>query len=95
MIRLPKPLFVAIAVPALLLAGCGGGSGTAPTAGFTSGSGDCKSTKAEMNKLVAQGVGNDVSAQEAGRKLSPAAQDRVDRYNSLLDVYLGGRCHVQ
>ncbi|MEZ5925119.1 MAG: hypothetical protein R3D57_12130 [Hyphomicrobiaceae bacterium] len=73
--------------------GCSGGSAQGPAAGFNGG-GDCKATKAEMNKLVAQGVENDINAQASGRSLSSQARARVDRYNELLDSYLGGRCHV-
>ncbi len=85
------------AAPAILLtlvmAGCGGGSAQAPSSSFT-GNGDCKSTKAEMGKLVAQGVEADINAASSGRTLSPEAQSRVDRYNGLLESYLGSRCHV-
>lgn len=80
-------------VVALALAGCGGGPSQAPSSGFT-GSGDCKSTKAELNILVNQGVIGEIEAEANGRKLSAAAQTRVDRYNDLLNSYLGSRCHV-
>ena len=79
----------------LLVAGCsGGGASQPPSSGFSSAGSDCKSTKAEMGKLVNQGVENDVNAAAAGRALSPEAQSRVDRYNALLESYLGNRCHV-
>ncbi len=80
-------------VVALALSGCGGGPAQAPTSGFT-GSGDCKSTKAELNTLVNQGVIGEIEAEANGRKLSTAAQARVERYNDLLNSYLGSRCHV-
>jgi hypothetical protein len=86
-------LFVVLASSAVSLAGCGGGPGQTPSAAFTGG-GDCKATKAELNRLVVQGVANDVDAQASGRKLSLAAQARVDRYNDLLNAYLGAQCHV-
>jgi ribosomal protein S19 len=35
-----------------------------------------------------------VEAASQGKKLPPAAQADVDRYNSLLNQYLGARCHV-
>lgn len=80
-----------VVAPGLGLAAC---SSTGPqgAAGFTSASGDCKSLRAEMNKLVASGVAGKVEALEAGRKLSPAAKAQVDRYNALLAGYLGQQC---
>ena len=35
-----------------------------------------------------------VEAATQGKKLPPAAQADVDRYNDLLNQYLGARCHV-
>ena len=54
----------------------------------------CQSLRAELNKLDSRGVPAKVEAVSAGRKVS--AQDRADadRYNELLNWYLGGRCHV-
>jgi hypothetical protein len=78
---------------AVALAGCSGGSGQAPSAGFAA-AGDCKAAKAEMNRLIGQGVENDINAQASGRTLSPQAAARVDRYNTLLDSYLGAKCYV-
>lgn len=81
------------AVVVMALAGCGGGPTQAPSSGFT-GSSDCKSTKAELNTLVNQGVIGEIEAEANGRKLSGAALARVDRYNDLLNSYLGSRCHL-
>jgi hypothetical protein len=86
------PVTGAVLAAALLVSGCGGGGSQAPAAGFT-GSGDCKAEKAEISRLAAQGVANDIAAADAGRKLSPEAQARVDRYNGLLNSYLGRGCH--
>lgn len=83
----------AAAAVALLLAGCGGGGGQAPSGVVSGAAGDCKSQKAEMSQLVNQGVEGEISAAEAGKKLSPEAQGRVDRYNALLNSYLGNGCH--
>jgi multidrug efflux pump subunit AcrA (membrane-fusion protein) len=77
----------------LALAGCSGGQSQAPSASFAGG-GDCKATKAEMSQLVNRGVEGEIEAQANGRQISSQAQARVDRYNTLLDSYLGGRCHV-
>lgn len=54
----------------------------------------CQSIRSELNKLDARGVPAKVEAVSAGRRVS--AQDRADadRYNQLLNSYLGARCHV-
>ena len=79
-----------------LLAGCaasagpGGDPGARPLPqGYT-----CQSVRAELNKLDSQGVPAKVEAVTAGRKVSPADKAAADRYNQLLNYYLGGRCHV-
>lgn len=86
-----------VILSALIVAGCSGGaSPPAPSSssGFSNPAGDCTATKTEMGKLVAQGVESDVNAASSGRTLSAEAQARVDRYNALLETYLGKRCHV-
>jgi len=54
----------------------------------------CQSIKAELNKLDGRGVQSKVEAVTAGRKISPKDRAEADRYNELLNWYLGGRCHV-
>jgi hypothetical protein len=54
----------------------------------------CQSVRAELNKLDAKGARAKVEAASRGQKLSPQAQSEVDRYNDLLNTYLGARCHV-
>jgi len=54
----------------------------------------CQSIRAEMTRLDAKGIRSKVEAASSGKKLSPQAQAEVDRYNYLLNVYLGARCHV-
>lgn len=54
----------------------------------------CQSVRAELNRLDAKGIRPKVEAASAGKKLSQQAQADVDRYNYLLNVYLGARCHV-
>jgi hypothetical protein len=39
-------------------------------------------------------VQGSVERAASGKKLTPAAQADVDRYNALLSQYLGARCHV-
>jgi hypothetical protein len=86
--------FVAAAALAML-AGCEGGStggdpGAIPLAAGQS----CGSIRQELNALDRKGTQAKVEAATAGKKLPPAAQADVDRYNSLLNQYLGARCHV-
>jgi hypothetical protein len=79
-----------------MLAGCadsgrpGGDPGPIPLAAGQS----CGSIQQELNRLLGRGVQGSVERQAAGRPLTPAAQADVDRYNALLNQYLGARCHV-
>lgn len=54
----------------------------------------CQSVRAELNRLDAKGIRGKVEAASAGKKLPAQQQTDVDRYNYLLNVYLGARCHV-
>jgi hypothetical protein len=54
----------------------------------------CQSVRAELNKLDARGVPSKVEAMSAGRSLSGSDRELAQRYNTLLNYYLGGRCHV-
>ncbi len=54
----------------------------------------CQSVRNELNRLDAKGTQPKVEAASRGQKLSGQAQADVDRYNYLLNVYLGARCHV-
>lgn len=99
MIRRPAFLDIArggIVALGLVLAGCatdgkaGGDPGAmAMPAGYT-----CQSVRAELSRLDAKGAQPKVEAASRGQKLSPQAQAEVDRYNELLNLYLGARCHV-
>jgi outer membrane murein-binding lipoprotein Lpp len=87
-------LSVAI-VGALGLAGCessksGGDPGAKPLPLGSS----CQSIRAELNKMDSQGAQSTVEAATQGKKLAPAQQSVVDRYNGLLNQYLGARCHT-
>jgi hypothetical protein len=79
-----------------LLAGCAadgynyGDPGAAPLAAGQS----CGSIRSELDRLDKKGTQGKVEAASQGKKLAPAAQADVDRYNSLLNQYLGARCHV-
>lgn len=78
------------------LAGCaaqgapGGDPGARPLPSGQS----CQSIRGELNKLDARGVPAKVEAVSAGRRISDKDRADVDRYNQLLNWYLGGRCHV-
>ena len=85
-----------LGVAGMLLAGCadnnsiGGDPGPVPLAfGQT-----CGSIQQELNRLLGRGVQGNVERQAAGKPISPAAKADVDRYNALLNQYLGARCHV-
>jgi len=54
----------------------------------------CQSVRTELNRLDAKGTRPKVEAASSGQKLPAPAQADVDRYNYLLNVYLGARCHV-
>ena len=49
---------------------------------------ELKAIQAELRPYV------EASAASQGKKLSPKDKGDVDRYNSLLNQYLGARCHV-
>lgn len=87
---------VLVATLAGALQGCGGAAG---------GSGDpgakplppgesCGSIRTELNRLDSKGVPAEVERASNGGKLSAAQRSDVDKYNDLLNQYLGARCHV-
>jgi len=80
-----------------LLAGCaedGGSYGGDPGARPLAAGQSCGSIRQELNRLDSKGTQAKVEASTQGKKLPPAAQADVDRYNDLLNQYLGARCHV-
>lgn len=83
---------------ALVLAGCASDDGKRrggdPGAREMPAGYSCQSVRAELNRLDAKGTRAKVEAATSGQKLAPAAQAEVDRYNELLNFYLGARCHV-
>ena len=85
---------IAAAFAAISLAGCAGGPGSGPDGiGLASGAG-CKSLKREIRKYEVRGIQYKADAANRGAKLSSKQRADVRRYNSLLDSYLGGKCHV-
>jgi hypothetical protein len=78
----------------LLLAACADGNfGDPGPVALPLGS-SCGSIQQELNRLLGRGVQGNMERQKAGKALTPAARADVDRYNSLLNQYLGARCHV-
>lgn len=84
----------ALGTVGLMLAACAdpqfGDPGAIPLASGQS----CGSIQQELNRLLGKGVQGNVERAAAGKAVSPAAKADVDRYNSLLNEYLGARCHV-
>ena len=85
-----------LAAAGFIVAGCadgngiGGDPGPIPLAlGQT-----CGSIQQELNRLLGRGVQGSVERAASGKPISPAARADVDRYNALLNQYLGARCHV-
>ena len=93
---LSKLGFIGVVAGILALAGCAdGGDGPGDPGARPLASGQsCGSIRQELNTLDRKGTQSKVEAATAGKKLAPAAQAEVDRYNSLLNQYLGARCHV-
>ena len=91
-----RAVMLAVGLTTMALAGCSGGSAGQGGPGMGQLSADrCKQVRAETSKLEARGVQQ--LADRAGRgeiALKPSQRADVDRYNSLLDQYLGGRCHL-
>jgi hypothetical protein len=80
---------------AIALAGCaensnvGGDPGARPLPPGQS----CQSVRAELNKMDSQGAQSKVERATQG-KADAASKAVADRYNSLLNQYLGARCHA-
>jgi hypothetical protein len=77
------------------VAGCSSGAATGgdPGARALPPGTSCQSLRAELNKMDSQGAQSKVEAASQG-KGSPEARAVANRYNQLLNDYLGARCHV-
>ena len=84
---------VAMMSAALALAGCEGGIGGDPGAQALPAGQSCQSLRAELNRMDSQGAQSKVERVQAG-KGDAAAKAMADRYNQVLNQYLGARCHV-
>ena len=89
-------LSVTAAVALAALAGCAEGDNFGGDPGATSlaPGQTCGSIRAELDSLDRKGTQAKVEAASAGKKLSPKDKSDVDRYNLLLNQYLGARCHA-
>ena len=84
---------VGVLVVAGVLAGCAGSANGGPMALSLPAGTSCKAVKSEMNRLLASGVQGSIEARQAGRRISASSAERADRYNTLLNQYIGARCH--
>jgi hypothetical protein len=88
---------VAAAGLAVTLAGCSSGgsssNGGDPGARPLPAGMSCQSLRADLNRMDSQGAQSKVEAASQG-KGSPEGKAVADRYNTLLNHYLGARCHV-
>lgn len=88
-------IVVAAGLCAVGLSGCASSqAGGDPGAMAMPAGSNCQSVRGELNKLDAKGTPSRVEAATRGTRLAPAQQAEVDRYNQLLNLYLGARCHV-
>ena len=86
---------LAAVAAAAMIAGCsdGGGFGDPGASPLASGQA-CGTIRQELDLLDRKGTQGKVEAASQGKKLSAKDKGDVDRYNSLLNQYLGARCHV-
>lgn len=82
-----------IAVLGLALAGCESSSGGDPGAMALPAGKTCQTIRADLNRMDGQGAQSKVEAARSGRA-SAETKAFADRYNQLLNEYLGARCHV-
>jgi hypothetical protein len=88
--------FLAAMVAIAALGGCadgdgyGGDPGAAPLASGQS----CGTIRQQLDALDRKGTQGKVEAASAGKKLAPKDKADVDQYNTLLNQYLGARCHA-
>ncbi|MEL7048736.1 MAG: hypothetical protein AAFO75_07200 [Pseudomonadota bacterium] len=84
------------ALLAVSLAACasGGGGGGGPVATPLAAGQSCGAIRSELRRLDNRGVPSKVERLNAGKSLSSKDRKLAQRYNSLLDSYLGARCHV-
>ncbi|MCC0008522.1 MAG: hypothetical protein H6876_10440 [Hyphomicrobiaceae bacterium] len=86
----------AVLAGALAVSGCAGegASGGSGPGAVARDNASCRDARRELDQLDARGVPNLIEASNNGKKLSAKQQGEVDRYNRLLEIYLGSRCHL-
>lgn len=84
---------VAVLAMGLALTGCASSGGGRQLVGFSSG-GDCQSVRSELRKLDGMGVPGQIQASQSGQHVSAESRGRIDRYNHLLEEYLGNNCQL-
>jgi hypothetical protein len=83
------------AVLSIAMQGCGGATGNGdPGARALPAGQSCQSIRGELDRLDSKGVPAQVERASSGGKLSASQRADVDKYNDLLNQYLGARCHV-
>jgi hypothetical protein len=85
-----------VALLALFVSGCASSQGqiAAPLSVPLTSDRSCQSLRSEIMKREARGAARLVDRKNDGGKLNPREQAEIDTYNSLLDEYLGARCHL-
>jgi hypothetical protein len=83
----------AFAAVAVLMAGCATQTSGRVPVGFASG-GDCQTVRGELRKLDGMGTPGQIQARSAGQRMSADVNARIDRYNYLLEEYLGNNCQL-
>jgi len=91
--RWRRPVLFAVLASALALPGCANDYEPSAKASVRD-NGSCKETRRELDRLDAKGVPALTEASAAGKNLSRSQRAEVDRYNRLLNQYLGSRCHL-
>ena len=95
-LRTSSILVACVALAGVGLSGCASSNAAGGDPGamaMPSGS-SCQTVRGELNKLDGKGTPSRVEAASRGQRLAPGQQAEVDRYNQLLNLYLGARCHV-
>ena len=90
------PLVAVFALAGVALSGCASSNaaGGDPGAMAMPAGQSCQSVRGELNRLDSKGTPSRVEAASRGGRLAPGQQAEVERYNYLLNLYLGARCHV-
>lgn len=75
------------------LSGCAS-DGNGPSAASLPAGSSCGSIRSELRQMDNRGVPSKVEAVNSGRRVSSKDRELAKRYNTLLNQYLGARCHT-